>query len=641
MTHVFADRVKSSSTVMESDCSKNSKKFHNSVFWLWSCLLVLWHLFVFYGFSEQVIKATGVKYREEDAIFVGVYYGLVSILLGLALSFFCSKLEKKSRSKSAYLVFTCTQVLFGFLTWFNLRIFATVGVHVVDRTFLEKILEPQIGEEMDLGAAAVAEFCLRFGQEFLVVLLFGIISWKLWNYFSNTKTFLFRKFANVFHKVSLFLTVFFLMIWPLAYSLKAWSAIPVLTALPMFDYWSSTKALAKRAVKYDPQIVNPKLNGKTLVLIGIETFRFDSWSQSRMPLTWKLFSQHKHKCVSHTRHYAPSSVTESGIFTLLYGINSNYYREFRKLRLSSYAIDYLKLAGYKTETYASGKIKTWSDSNFVFENFDKYEESSADSFCKSDLAATDNLINAVLNGDKNKFIFGFWSSPHSNYYFPPNFEIHKPVVPEKFQGLESHLGTEVYRKGVKNRYLNAVLYTDFLIHRVLTSLMPKILKGEVEVVLTGDHGEEFWDHGQLGHASARFYSERIRVPLFWCGSLKAIDPNQVTSHIDILPTLFLSAGASPDDLKQFVSGIDLNRNDLLKGRPFVINVSMAYPQKSHLLSVIGKDHNTYWIADRWTGFELYQVTNDKDEILPITDSLKSNWQSWLEDLRKNLNQFSP
>jgi arylsulfatase A-like enzyme len=65
---------------------------------------------------------------------------------------------------------------------------------------------------------------------------------------------------------------------------------------------------------------------------------------------------------------------------------------------------------------------------------------------------------------------------------------------------------------LRTLYQAATRQVDDSIGRVLDSLSANGLDDETAVVLAGDHGEEFQDHGHLAHYP-KLYDELIRVPL--------------------------------------------------------------------------------------------------------------------------------
>ena len=69
------------------------------------------------------------------------------------------------------------------------------------------------------------------------------------------------------------------------------------------------------------------------------------------------------------------------------------------------------------------------------------------------------------------------------------------------------------------------------------------------IVLTADHGEEFKDHGSMGHGR-KLYEEVIHVPLIVArpstdGNPPAVRVAQPVSGIDLFPTIAGLAGVEP------------------------------------------------------------------------------------------------
>jgi choline-sulfatase len=100
------------------------------------------------------------------------------------------------------------------------------------------------------------------------------------------------------------------------------------------------------------------------------------------------------------------------------------------------------------------------------------------------------------------------------------------------------------------------------------------------VVVTSDHGEEFWDHGKTGHGHS-LYKELIHVPLFFYypDPEKGFKGKRIlgnTSLLDILPTLRDFLGMEKDPYNEGISLL-----------PF-IRMEEAFPStpKRHLFSHI-------------------------------------------------------
>jgi membrane-anchored protein YejM (alkaline phosphatase superfamily) len=95
-----------------------------------------------------------------------------------------------------------------------------------------------------------------------------------------------------------------------------------------------------------------------------------------------------------------------------------------------------------------------------------------------------------------------------------------------------------------NRYKNANYFNDSLIHNMVNALKKKGLYENSIIIVTSDHGEEFYEFGTYGHNNA-FNRKQAQVPFIvhWPkGGHK--DIQMMTSHLDMVPTLLKYIGVS-------------------------------------------------------------------------------------------------
>jgi arylsulfatase A-like enzyme len=122
-----------------------------------------------------------------------------------------------------------------------------------------------------------------------------------------------------------------------------------------------------------------------------------------------------------------------------------------------------------------------------------------------------------------------------------------------------------YQEGAKNRrerminsYDSEISYLDH--HLEETFKRFNILENTI-LIVTSDHGEEFYEHGNRGHGH-NLYTETNHVPLFiYYPGVKPQRVYERTSHVDIMPTL---VSLSSLDAKPVWDGISLA--SVLKGR---------------------------------------------------------------------------
>lgn len=116
------------------------------------------------------------------------------------------------------------------------------------------------------------------------------------------------------------------------------------------------------------------------------------------------------------------------------------------------------------------------------------------------------------------------------------------------------------------RYDGEIRATDDVLARILDALEARGLLADAVVVVTADHGEEFFEHGDKGHQRTLF-DEVLRVPLVvWAPGRVAPGtvPAEQVRLVDVLPTLARWAGVEEP---LAVQGRDLV--PLLRGEPWV------------------------------------------------------------------------
>lgn len=148
-------------------------------------------------------------------------------------------------------------------------------------------------------------------------------------------------------------------------------------------------------------------------------------------------------------------------------------------------------------------------------------------------------------------------------------DAHYPYDPlPGYEGMFNHTGIEAHLDGeteaefreqlgmgftpeevesLRLSYAEEIRYLDDLLGPFLNDLLAK--NDNLLVVICSDHGEEFLEHGDLGHGHS-LHEELIRVPLqfSWSpalGERLGLTPgfhNQQVRHLDVLPTLLEITG---------------------------------------------------------------------------------------------------
>ncbi|MGB6002880.1 MAG: sulfatase [Thermoanaerobaculia bacterium] len=157
---------------------------------------------------------------------------------------------------------------------------------------------------------------------------------------------------------------------------------------------------------------------------------------------------------------------------------------------------------------------------------------------------------------KPLFAFVHFFDPHWSYTPPAPFAErfadpeYKGPVDGSVESLSPFFtpGTPIDRPDLQQMidlYDGEIAYLDSQIGRLLEVLDRRGLLDDLIIVFTADHGEEFKEHGQLGHAMTLF-EEQVRVPLIIAGN-SAFRPGtrrqDLVSLIDIGPTLMELVGS--------------------------------------------------------------------------------------------------
>jgi len=160
-------------------------------------------------------------------------------------------------------------------------------------------------------------------------------------------------------------------------------------------------------------------------------------------------------------------------------------------------------------------------------------------------------------GDHPFFAHVHLMSPHHPYDPPPPYDRFVPdpgaepttVYPRKsFFFFDEGAPLDASKLAdMVARYDGDILFVDDVVGRILAALEARGLDERTLVVLTSDHGEEFFDHRNWGHGQS-VYEELAHVPLIlrhprvFPAGLR-VERSVMT--VDLMPTILEMAGAAP------------------------------------------------------------------------------------------------
>jgi len=275
-----------------------------------------------------------------------------------------------------------------------------------------------------------------------------------------------------------------------------------------------------------------------IIWLTSESWRADTLDEKIMPNSWDFAKN----AARYTRNYSGGNGTRMGIFTMFTGIPGNYWFTFLESRRGAAIIDVLQQQQYQTSFYTSAKFSYPEFDKTVFAHVPSeqlHDKNKNSTGWENDRDNVTDLLSFIDKRDPSRpfFTFMFFESPHARYYFPPESVI---ATPYRDDLNYATLSKEALRENIvpiKNRYINSVHHLDMQFGRIFDYLKAHNLLDNTIVILNGDHGEEFMEHGFWGHNST-FVDPQVRTPLvIYAPGMKPLVSDQMTSHMDIVPTI--------------------------------------------------------------------------------------------------------
>ena len=158
------------------------------------------------------------------------------------------------------------------------------------------------------------------------------------------------------------------------------------------------------------------------------------------------------------------------------------------------------------------------------------------------------------NRDRDFFLWVHYFDPHAPYAPPPEYRTADPLpeIGGSFDGQKTavqgfFVPSMKEREAIRSLYDGEVRYVDVNIGRVVDTLKRLRLYDESLIVFTSDHGEEFWEHGRVGHGHS-LYEELLRVPLIvkLPGSTQRGRLQAAVSTASVAPTILEASGIRYD-----------------------------------------------------------------------------------------------
>ncbi|PIS01989.1 MAG: hypothetical protein COT85_07555 [Chlamydiae bacterium CG10_big_fil_rev_8_21_14_0_10_42_34] len=336
------------------------------------------------------------------------------------------------------------------------------------------------------------------------------------------------------------------------------------------------KAIAK-AIQQDQTVLNKKPN---IYLFVVESLREDAITEEIAPNlhTFKNENIHFDTALSN------GNATHISWFSIFHSQYPYHWENFQKnWKMGSPALALLKKWGYQIHLYSSAQLGYYGMERLMFGNELQLLDTRHTFHHAAPLNAADSDAQTLVklqkelreNSDyaQGQVFIIFWDCTHFDYSWPkkwaPKFT---PFAQESayFKAFQSKKTIQQ----IKNRYHNAVNYMDSLFGKFLNNLPNK---DEAIVLFTGDHGEEFFEHGHLFHNS-HLTKEQTNVPLYLKLN-RSIPKQALASQMDLFPTLIEHLSNHPAPFLEGNSLIQKTKN------PFVVTARFNAGQTPYEFSI--------------------------------------------------------
>jgi arylsulfatase len=305
------------------------------------------------------------------------------------------------------------------------------------------------------------------------------------------------------------------------------------------------------------RVTVPRLTSEqapTVLLVVAETLRADHLGAygNELGLTPRLDAMAK-ESVLFTRAWSSSSWTWPAVGSILTGLYPNSHGI--KEKQYSFLVDPIETVaelfadrGYTTGAFISNMLIS-RDNNFHqgFETFVLTPNATA-------RALNDRVTNWLDNTQGlARFAFIHYFDPHTPYHPPRAFapaadpeigeydmnKIKKHMRQMAESGRADKAAIEKrYIELRRNLYAAEVAYLDAAFGEFMEAIKARGLLENCIIVFTADHGEEFMEHGFVGHGN-NLFNETVSVPLWISGhGGAALDPGIITDPVETKDIIF-------------------------------------------------------------------------------------------------------
>ncbi|NNE18643.1 MAG: sulfatase [Myxococcales bacterium] len=332
---------------------------------------------------------------------------------------------------------------------------------------------------------------------------------------------------------------------------------PPVTGMPAAKRWVRKKAVLGTTVVLDP--VPDVSKARQIVLITLDTARADHFSLYgyERNTTPHLAAMASNEGIVFERAYASSPWTRPSTVSLMTSLSPQSHGVESPSQAIGAGVPTLAAAlyadGFRTAALVTnGHAGLSANVHSGFEEFWQVQRFVAGAM---KVLALDWI---ALHADEPFFLYLHFIDPHADYKPPYDFEntftdpAYDGNLTGRFDEMRSFISKERQLPPedlahVVGLYNGEIAYTDRQLGLFFDALSERGLWDGLLVIILADHGEEFEDHGGLGHCRT-LYEELVRMPLLV--KLPGGRPTSFAARvqervriIDVSPTILQLAGS--------------------------------------------------------------------------------------------------
>jgi glucan phosphoethanolaminetransferase (alkaline phosphatase superfamily) len=281
-----------------------------------------------------------------------------------------------------------------------------------------------------------------------------------------------------------------------------------------------------------------------IYLFVVESLREDFITAENTP----YLQQFKEENISFERAFSNANATHLSWFSLFHSKFPYLWgrQDPESSKGGSLPLQLLKRMGYKIHVSSSARLSFYQMNRLIFGEgeyladsmFFPDEEECPEPYLR-DVSSLSHIKQQMQAPGTGRMFIVFLDATHFDYSWPKEKTLFNPYE-EKVNYFKAAVGRS-RPEGIINRYRNALHFVDEQFGSLLGALQKAPGGREAVVILTGDHGEEFYEQGNLFHASGLSHPQ-INPPLYYrFGEEEGMRQKvkcTLTSHMDIFPTLF-------------------------------------------------------------------------------------------------------